>query len=68
MPIETGRWRRVEREERLCVTCNVLGDEEHYIYTCPEIDRTDLQDIPNLHELERYPKLQLLMERLDRYL
>ena len=68
MPVETGRWTRLKREERICATCNILGDEKHYIYTCPEIDRTNLQDIPELHELEKYPQLQLLMERLDGYL
>ena len=31
-PIETGRWSRTKRENRLCIKCNVLGDESHYIY------------------------------------
>ena len=31
-PIETGRWNRIPRKERLCNTCKVLGDEIHYIY------------------------------------
>jgi hypothetical protein len=68
MPIETGRWRRLKREERTCVSCETLGDEEHYIYTCPEIDRTDLTDIPPFHELEHYNKLYILIERIDDYL
>ena len=45
MPIETGRWKRVTREQRLCRTCKILGDEKHYIYDCPEIDRNQLHDI-----------------------
>ena len=49
MPIETGRWRRLKREDRTCSSCNTIGDEEHYIYTCPQIDRTQLNDIPALH-------------------
>ena len=69
MPIETGRWKRIKnRELRKCITCNIMGDEKHYIYTCPDIDRTNLHDIPELHELEQYPKLKLLMERLEDYL
>ena len=27
LPIETGRWREIKREERICETCNDLGDE-----------------------------------------
>ena len=69
MPIETGRWKRIKnRELRKCTTCNIMGDEKHYIYTCPDIDRTNLHDIPELHELAQYPKLKLLMERLEDYL
>ena len=68
MPIETGRWRRLKREDRTCTSCNTLGDEEHYIYTCPEIDRNKLTDIPPLHELENYSKLSILMERIEDYL
>ena len=64
MPIETGRWRRIPREERLCTACNTIGDEEHYIYTCPEVDRSNLDDIPELHELENFSKLSTLIERL----
>lgn len=68
MPVETGRWRRIPREERLCTACNTLGDEEHYIYTCPEIDRSNLDDIPELHELQHFSKLSTLIERLENYL
>ena len=68
MPIETGRWRRLKREERTCTSCNTLGDEEHYIYTCPQIDRNELTDIPPLHELENYNKLSILMVRIEDYL
>ena len=46
MPIETGRWSRVLRENRICQTCKVIGDESHYIYDCVEIDRTNLDNIP----------------------
>ena len=68
MPIETGRWSRIKREDRLCSTCNTLGDERHFIYDCTDIDRTDLEDIPELHQLQNYEKLNLLLKILDPYL
>ena len=51
MPIETGRWRRIPRHDRKCAPCNTLGDERHYIYDCPEIERNDIEDIPDLKDL-----------------
>ena len=41
LPIETGRWCRKPREERVCRTCGTVGDEEHYVYTCPLVERGD---------------------------
>ena len=34
LPIETMRWARVLRENRLCDRCRVLGDEYHFIFQC----------------------------------
>ena len=35
-PIETGRYRKVERENRECpLCCKSIGNEEHYILDCP---------------------------------
>ena len=51
LPIETGRWSRTNRADRLCIECGVLGDERHAIYLCRNVDRTnvvipaDLSDI-----------------------
>ena len=42
LPIEKGRWSRQKREDRICVTCNVLGDEAHVLYNCSLISRDDL--------------------------
>ena len=42
LPIETGRWSRKPREERLCAKCNVLGDEKHLLFHCADIDRSNL--------------------------
>ena len=46
LPIETGRWSRTPRNERLCRCCNLLGDEKHALFNCTAIDR-DLLDLPN---------------------
>ena len=46
LPIETGRWCRTPREDRLCVTCGVVGDENHVLYNCSEILRDDLGQLP----------------------
>ena len=46
LPIETGRWKRIPREMRLCNECNVLGDENHVLFHCSSVNRTDIT-IPN---------------------
>ena len=36
LPIETGRWQNIPRENRKCILCNrsQIGDEYHYIFEC----------------------------------
>ena len=36
LPIETGRWTNIDRNERYCQLCNSnkIGDEYHYILEC----------------------------------
>lgn len=36
LPIEVGRWRNINRNERKCILCNSddIGDEFHYLFTC----------------------------------
>ena len=36
LPIETGRWKNVTLQNRICPLCNnfYIGDEFHYIFTC----------------------------------
>ena len=60
-----GCW---EKMWRLGEKCNILGDQKHIIYSCTEIDRTAIQDIPELHELENFGKLKLFMSRIENYL
>ena len=34
LPVETGRWRRIRREDRQCHLCRLdIGDEYHYMLT-----------------------------------
>jgi hypothetical protein len=43
LPIEKGRWSRIEQKDRLCSACNMIGDEAHIIYNCSLIFRGDLE-------------------------
>ena len=51
LPIETGRWNRVNRELRFCQLCGILGDEHHYIYICPMIRRNELNLSDNMNQI-----------------
>ena len=42
LPIETGRWSRKLRKDRLCNDCGVLGDERHAIFDCRKVDRSNI--------------------------
>ena len=68
MPIERDRYQRIPRTSRLCQHCNVLGDERHYIYSCSQIDRSNLNNIPSLDELSNFEQLELLLNKLQMYL
>ena len=45
LQIEIGRYQRpfVQRENRVCLTCNVLEDERHAIFVCPRFTRIRLK-------------------------
>ena len=47
LPIETGRWTRTPREERLCQLCKVVGDERDLTYDCCLITLCEM-NIPNI--------------------
>ena len=57
LEIETGRYKGIQRENRLCPFCDVLEDEEHALYHCEayeEIRRNNhelLEDNQTLKEL-----------------
>ena len=64
LPIETGRWNRTPRHERLCTTCGVLGDEKHVLYSCSLISREDLILDNFIHKIWYQPEVFKLFERI----
>ena len=64
VPIETGRWNRVNRELRFCQLCGILGDEHHYIYICPMIRRSDLNLSDNMNQMWSQEGVVELIRRL----
>ena len=52
LPIETGRWTRTPRADRLCPKCNVLGYEYHVLFDCSGILRNPEHNFTgSLHEI-----------------
>ena len=51
IPIETSRWRNINREDRICQKCSLtlIGDEFHYlfVYNCHDIFELRNKYIPN---------------------
>ena len=62
LKIETGRWSRIAREERLCRCGGEVEDEEHVLLRCPETDfaREKFHVDP-----EEYANVGGLMNNLD---
>lgn len=50
LPIETGRWNNVPRNQRFCNLCkNNIGDEYHYIMICPELKEYRKAYLPSMY-------------------
>ena len=65
LKIETGRWSRTPREQRLCRTCNEFGDEFHALFSCSEVYREDLEDMPSsVADLWEYEGINRLFQRM----
>ena len=62
MKVETGRWSRTPRENRLCECGNVVEDEEHVLLFCP---KTDLARAKFNVSRDVYPNIGVLMDTLD---
>ena len=44
-PVETGRWKNIVREKRICTLCNRgIGDEFHYLFLCGNKDIASMRD------------------------
>ena len=60
LPIETGRWRNIDRGNRYCNLCNCqkLGDEYHYVLECSSLPRRWIQPNPTFyftfHEIDSF--------------
>ena len=48
LPIEIRNWERIPINKGLCQTCNMLGDECHYLFECT------IDDIEGKQYLKRY--------------
>ena len=35
LPVETGRWRNIPYNDRKCMNCGEVGDEFHFLFSCP---------------------------------
>ena len=48
LPIETGRYTRIPRKERVCKMCNSgqLGGEFHFCLECPALKQVRIQFLP----------------------
>ena len=62
LKIETGRWARIEREERVCGCGNGVQDEQHVLFWCPKTEterrNVELQD-------GAYNNIGALMQEMD---
>ena len=63
LPIETGRWCRKQRHERLCTNCGVIGDEEHLIYHCSLISRVGMS-LDDISKVWLQPDVYQLFARI----
>ena len=65
MPIKVGgRWSQRKREERLCDACQVVGDENHYLFNCFRLDRRDLDLSGDVKKIWDHPDIFKLVYRL----
>ena len=64
LPIETGRWSGCPRHERLCDTCNEVGDEDHLIYRCSLIEREDITLDEDISKIWNTPDIYELFKRI----
>ena len=56
LPIESGRYKKIPRVERLCPLCNrsEIGDEFHYLLKCTHSSLSDIRGISHIICLVRH--------------
>ena len=64
LPVETGRWSRKDREDRVCEVCGVVGDEVHYLYNCTQVQRDDLNVLGDIRSIWEQPDIFKLIGRI----
>ena len=66
LPIETGSWLRIERNERKCSKCdlNEIGDQFHYIFRCNFFNDDRRKHVPMANV--RYPNTCTMLFGLNR--
>ena len=57
LPIETGRWSKIDRDNRLCKLCNIsIGNEYHFLLVCPFLSHLRTKYFPNY--FCKYPTIE----------
>ena len=67
LPIETGRWTRLNRDERLCNTCGEIGDEKHILFSCSRIDRSDTNLSDRIDQIWTEPDLYKIFRQIRKH-
>ena len=62
LPIETGRWTNIPRDERICNLCDrqEIGDEFHYIFNCNNITIKNSRKNYLAQYFNKYPNIYKL--------
>ena len=63
LPVNTDRYKEVDRADRLCIKCNLkdIGDEFHYVFVAPFLIVKGKNSFPNQYLLN---KTQFPLEHL----
>ena len=64
LPIETGRWNRTPREQRICTFCESIGGEKHILYQCGLVERNDFGISRNIDEIWSQKDIFELFQRI----
>ena len=62
LKVDTGRWARVNHEDRLCECGGAVQDEHHVLFDCPKSDEARRRFGVNS---ELYDDVGMLMDNLD---